>query len=224
MDSASFKPAQLETIQILRYGLPIAAQEALTGVSFMVILAILNSFGLIASAGVGIAEKICSIMFIVPGAIMSAVSAFSAQNVGAGKRERAKQSMYIGMTVTFLVGVCMFFISFFKGAWLAGFFSKNQAVCLAAADYLKPYSIDCAIVGFNFSMMGYLNGNGKTGFVALQGILSTFCIRIPVSYLMSKIPGVGLFQIGFATPLATVFAIILDILYMKKGRNDYQAC
>ena len=105
MDSASSKPAQLETIQILRYGLPIAAQEALTGVSFMVILAILNSFGLIASAGVGIAEKICSIMFIVPGAIMSAVSAFSAQNVGAGKRERAKQSMYIGMTVTFLVGV-----------------------------------------------------------------------------------------------------------------------
>lgn len=89
-------------------------------------------------------------------------------------------------------------------------------MCLAAADYLKSYSVDCVIVGFNFCMMGYLNGNGQTGFVALQGILSTFLVRIPVSYAMSKVPGVSLFQVGFATPLATVFAIVITVVYIRK--------
>lgn len=215
IDKKNLKPAKYEILRILQYGSPIAAQEALTGVSFMIILSILNSFGLVASAGVGVAEKICALIFIVPGAIMSAISAFSAQNVGAGKYDRAKYAMYYGMGLAFAVGICMFAISFFKGTWLAHFFTTDEAVMEAAADYLKSYSIDCVIVGFNFSMMGYLNGNGRTAFVALQGILSTFLVRIPVSYFMSKIPGVTLFQIGFATPLATAFAIIITFCYLR---------
>lgn len=213
-DKREFRPTKFETAKILQYGLPIAGQELLTGVSFMVILSILNSFGLIASAGVGVAEKICALMFIVPGAVMSAVSAFAAQNVGAGRNDRARQAMYVGMAFTFAVGLCAFAVSFTNGIWLSHFFTTDRNIAAASADYLKSYSVDCIIVGFNFSMMGYLNGNGKTGFVALQGILSTFLIRIPVSYFMSKIAGVSLFQIGFATPLATVFAIILTAVYL----------
>lgn len=211
-----FKPTKETTILILKYGIPIAAQELLTGISFMVILAILNGFGLIASAGVGVAEKICGLIFIVPGAMMAAVSAFSAQNVGAGMPDRARKGMYYGMLVTVLMGLCMFAVCFTNGAWLAHFFAKDPEVCDAAADYLKSYAIDCVIVGINFCMMGYLNGNGRTGFVALQGILSTFFVRIPVSFAMSRIEGVGIFQVGFATPLATVFAIVLTAVYMVR--------
>lgn len=209
-----FRPAKYETGRILQYGLPIAAQEALTGASFMIILAILNGFGLVASAGVGVAEKLCSLMFIVPGAIMSAVSAFSAQNIGAGKNKRAKCGMFYGMGISVAVGLVMFAVSFFHGVWLAHFFTSDREVMLAAADYLKSYSVDCVIVGINFSMMGYLNGCGRTMFVALQGIISTFLVRIPVSYFMSKTAGVTLFQIGFATPLATIFAIIITVCYL----------
>ncbi len=203
-----------DSVRIIRYGLPIASQELLTGVSFMVILAILNGFGIVASAGVGVAEKICGLMFIVPGAVMSAVSAFSAQNVGAGDLKRARQGMFAGMWASLLVGVIMFLVTFTHGAWLSHFFSTDTEVCLASADYLRSYSVDCIIVSFTFSMMGYLNGHGRTGFVALQGILCTFLVRIPVSYFMSKIPGVSLFQVGFATPLATLFGILLLVIYL----------
>lgn len=203
-----------ETVTILKYGLPIAAQEALTGVSFMVILAILNGFGLVASAGVGVAEKICALMFLVPGTMMSAVSAFDAQNVGAGLYDRAKKAMYYGMALSCAVGLAVFAVSFFRGDLLAGLFSRDREVVLAAADYMRSYSVDCVIVGFVFSMMGYLNANGKTAFVALQGILSTFLVRIPVSYFMSRIEGVTLFQIGFATPAATLFGIVMCVVYL----------
>ncbi len=56
-------------------------------------------------------------------------------------------------------------------------------------------------------------GVGRTGFVALRGILSTFLVRIPVSWLMSKLPEVTLFQVGFAAPLATVFAIVITVIH-----------
>ncbi len=95
---------------------------------------------------------------------------------------------------------------------------------VAAADYLRSYSIDIVIVGFHFGMMGYLNGSGKTRFVALQGILSTFLVRIPVSYFMSKMPHVTLFQVGFATPMATVFAIVITVMYVNKSIVRRSAC
>ena len=133
--------------------------------------------------------------------------------------------MMAGMIVTVLIGVVMFLVSFTNGAALARFFTADTQVCLAAADYLRSYAVDCIIVGINFSMMGYLNGHGKTVFVSIQGILATFLVRIPYSYLMSKVPGVSLFQVGFATPLATMFAIIITVIYLipfeKKLKADF---
>ena len=211
---ADIRPARREAGLLLKYGLPIAAQEALTGVSFMTILAILNGFGLIASAGVGVAEKITGLMFLVPGAFMSSVSAFSAQNVGAGEYGRARHSMRYGMLISFGIGLVMFLVSFFRGDLLAGLFTDDAGVIAAAADFLCSYSIDCVLVSFNFCMMGYFNGNGKTAFVAAQGILCTFLVRIPVSYFMSRIPGASLFMVGFATPLATVMGILMDVVYL----------
>ncbi len=209
-----FKPAKEETVKVLQYGLPIAAQDALTGISFAIIMAILNSFGLVASAGVGIAQKIVGLIFLVPGAMMAAVSVFSAQNIGANQRNRARQSMFYGMISTFCVGIVMFYISFFHGSILAGMFTRDKEVLAAATDFLKSYAIDCALVGFNFNMTGYLNGCGKTLFVSLQGILSTFLVRIPVSFFMSKVARVTLFEVGLATPCATVFAIVITTIYL----------
>ena len=214
LQRVSLRPTREDSRKILKYGLPIAAQEALTGLSFAVIMAILNDFGLVASAGVGIAEKIVGLIFIVPGAIMAAVSAFTAQNKGAGKIDRAKKSMYIGMIISLAVGVVMFYLSFFHGDLLSSFFTKDHDVIEAAADFLRSYAIDCALVSFNFNMMGYLNGCGQTLFVSIQGIVSTFLVRIPFSYFMSKVPDVSLFQVGLATPCATIFAIVLTGIYL----------
>lgn len=214
------RPYGRETLNMLKFGLPIAAQDALTNVSFLIIIAILNGFGLIASAGVGVAEKICVILFLVPTSFMSAISAFSAQNVGAGRMDRAKRAVYCGMGASFGAGLIMFFITFFHGEALASIFTSDREVMAACGDYLRSYSIDCVIVGFVFSMTGFFNGCGKTLFVALQGIASTFLVRIPVSYFMSKIEGVSLFEIGFATPLATVFAIVICGIYFIKFNRE----
>ncbi len=78
--------------QVVRLGLPIATQDLLVCISFLAITAIVNALGVIPSAGVGVAEKICGFVLMVPSAYMQAMSAFVAQNMGAGRPDRAKKS------------------------------------------------------------------------------------------------------------------------------------
>ena len=203
---------------ILRLGFPIALQDALTNVSFLILTAILNTMGLIVSAGVGVAEKVVIFIMLVPISFMSAISAFVAQNVGAGKLERAKKALFGGMMSSLAVGVGMFVLAFWYGDWLAGLFSVDMQVVAAAAEYLKAYAFDCIMVCFLFSFMGFFNGVGKTQFVLFQGVSAAFLVRIPFSYFMSRLPEAGMFVIGLATPLASFLSILLCAGYYFSGR------
>lgn len=195
-------------------GAPIALQDLLVSISFLIILAIVNSMSVIASAGVGVAEKVCAFIMLISSAFMQSISAFVAQNYGAGRMDRAKKALHYGALVSFVIGVGMFFLSFFHGDFLAGIFSSDQSVILAAADYLKAYAIDCMFTAVFFCYTGFYNGIGKTKFVMVQGIIGAFGVRVPVSYLMSLRPNPSLFEIGLATPISSALQLILCLGFM----------
>jgi Na+-driven multidrug efflux pump len=199
--------------RIVRLGSPIALQDLLVSISFLVIAAIVNSLGLIPSAGVGVAEKLCIFIMLVPSSYMQSMSAFVAQNIGAGKNGRAKKAMAYGMATSLIAGLFMGYLAFFHGDILAAAFAKDPRVISAAADYLKAYAIDTLSVSFLFCYMGYFNGCGKTTFVMAQGIIGAFLVRIPVSYLMSHVKPVRLFYVGLATPASTLLQITLCTVY-----------
>lgn len=200
-------------VKILSIGTPIALQEFLVGISFLVIIAIVNSMGVIASAGVGVAEKLCGFVMLVPSSFMQAMSAFVAQNMGARKPERAKKALFCGIGSSLLAGFVLFYVSFFHGDMLSAIFARDHEVILASADYLKSYAIDCLFTAFLFCFMGYFNGCEKTFFVMLQGIVGAFGVRIPVAWFMSKQAGVTLFRLGLATPCSTIVQIAFCVVY-----------
>ena len=193
----------------LKVGIPVALQEFLVGISFLVIQMIVNSFGVVFSAGVGVGEKVCSFIMLVPSAYMQSMSAFVAQNMGAGNTGRAKRALGCGIATSLAAGVVMGYLSFFHGDMLASIFSKDSAVIEAAHSYLKAYAIDCLLTPFLFCFTGYYNGREKTMFVMAQGIIGAFLVRIPVVYLISRIPGASLFQIGLGTPASSLVQITL---------------
>lgn len=200
----------------LKMGVPIALQDFLVSISFLVLLAIVNSLGLIISAGVGVAEKITSFIMLVPSAFMQSMSAFVAQNMGADQPGRARRALFYGMATSFGVDVIMAAAAIFFGDKLAGIFTADPEVIHAAALYLMSYGIDTLLVSFLFCFSGYFNGCGRTSFVMMQGIIGAFCIRIPVAFLVSRIPGVSVFFIGLATPASTVVQITLCTIYFMR--------
>lgn len=197
------------------FGAPIALQDMLVSISFLIILAIVNSMGLTASAGVGVAEKVCVFIMLISTAFMQSMAAFVAQNYGAGHMDRAKKALRYGVTVSFCIGVGMFFLTFFHGDVLAGIFSSDTEVVLAAYDYLKAYAIDCMFTAVFFCFVGFFNGIGKTKFVMVQGIVGAFCARVPFSYFVSLHPDATLFHIGLATPLSSLLQLVLCLIYYR---------
>lgn len=212
--------------QMVNLGAPIALQDLLVSISFLIILAIVNAMGVTASAGVGVAEKVCAFIMLISSAFMQSMSAFVAQNYGAGHMHRARKALHYGVVVSFAIGVLMFVLTFFHGDSMAGIFSSDAEVIFAAADYLKAYAIDCLFTSIFFCYTGFYNGIGKTRFVMIQGILGAFCVRVPVSYLMSLQPNASLFHIGLATPMSSILQLILCIGFMlimkKRGKLEDQ--
>lgn len=204
----------------LRLGTPIALQEFLVGLSFLVIQTAVNGIDVIASAGVGVAEKVCGFIMLVPSAYSQSISAFVAQNAGAGEHGRARQALRYGVLTSLAAAAVIGTFSFIRGDLLAGIFSRDAAVIVQAHDYLKAYAIDTFLTAIMFCFVGYYNGNGRTLFVMIQGIAGAVLVRIPAVMIISAIEGVSLFQIGLATPLSTLVQIVLCLAYLKRFDAD----
>lgn len=202
-----------EVWKFLKLGLPIALQEMLTNVSFLILCALINRLGLEASSGYGVAQKIVTFVMLVPSSLMQSMSSVVGQNVGAGKEKRAKAAMISGMGVGAAVGVVIGLLAFFQGGLLAKIFTSDAPVIARAVEYLKGFAPEAVITSVLFSYMGYFNGHGKTVFVMAQGLLQTFLVRIPMSYIMSIQPDASLTMIGLAAPSATLFGILLCTIY-----------
>lgn len=210
--------------KFLQIGLPLALQECLTQVSFLALCAFVNRLGLEASSGYGVASKIVNFAMLIPSALMQSMASFVSQNVGAGNPKRAKQSMLTGIGVGLAFGCLVFALVMLKGDVLAGFFSTDAGVIAKGFDYLKGFAPETILTAVLFSMIGYFNGNQRTVWVMLQGLVQTLLVRLPMAYLMSIQPDASLMSIGLAAPASTAVGILLNVgFYLYLNRQNKTA-
>ena len=205
--------------RILALGAPIALQDALINVSFLIITVIVNQMGVIASASLGVVEKIIFFAMLPQMAISSAVATMTAQNYGAGLIRRMNQCLLSGIGLALIFGVTVCLYSQFLPETLTAFFSKDPAVISMAAEYLKGYSIDCVIVSFVFCINSYFSGQGNSLFPMIHSLIATFLFRIPLSYWFSQIDSSSLFIMGFAPPLSTIVSLLICIWYLRYTKD-----
>lgn len=215
--------------KFLKIGLPLALQEFLTQVSFLALCAFVNRLGLEASSGYGVACKIVNFAMLVPSALMQSMASFVSQNIGAGKKKRAKKSMFTGIGVGLVVGCLVFALVMLKGDMLAGFFSTDAAVIENGYAYLKGFALETIVTAILFSMVGYFNGNNKTIWVMTQGLIQTLLVRLPLAYFMSIQPNASLTKIGLAAPISTMVGVVLNIgfyIYLNRAeqKNAKERC
>ena len=208
--------------KFLKIGLPLALQEFLTQISFLALCAFVNRLGLEASSGYGVACKIVNFAMLVPSSLMQSMASFVSQNIGAGKKKRAKQSMFTGIGVGLAVGCVVFVLGLFKGDVLCSAFSTDAAVIQNGFAYLKGFAPETLVTAILFSMVGYFNGNNKTVWVMTQGLIQTLLVRLPLAYFMSIQPNASLTKIGLAAPVATTVGIFLNIgffIYLNRAEQ-----
>lgn len=207
--------------KFLEIGLPLALQEFLTQLSFLALCAFVNRLGLAASSGYGVACKIVNFAMLIPSALMQSMASFVAQNVGAGNPKRAQKAMLTGIGVGLMFGCAVFALVMFRGDLLAGVFSTDAEVVQKGFEYLKGFAPETIVTAILFSMVGYFNGNNKTLWVMIQGLVQTLLVRLPMAYFMSIQPNASLTKIGLAAPVSTTVGVVLNIaFYMYLNRAE----
>ena len=226
LQKSDFKISHMTMKKILSIGLPIATQDGLIQVAFIVITIIANRRGLNDAAAVGIVEKIISFLFLIPSSMLSTVSALGAQNIGAGKPERAVETMQYAIMLAAGFGVIAAIVIQFTAEPLVSLFTDETAaggaeVIRLGGQYLRGYIFDCIFAGIHFSFSGYFCACGKSGLSFLHNILAIVLVRVPGVYLTSMIFKSTLLPMGLATAAGSLFSVIICIiafrLMPKKG-------
>ena len=200
-------------IRAFKIGLPLAFQEMMAQLSFVALCAFVNRLGLQASSGYGVACKIVNFVMLIPGALMQSMASFVSQNIGAGFEKRAKTAMLTGIGVGIVVGGIISAFVILRGNLLTELFTVDMGVAKNGFAYLKGFALETVASSILFSIMGYLSGKGKTIWVMMLGLVQTFLVRVPFAYYMSVQPNASLTKIGLASPVSSLFGIVLCIIF-----------
>lgn len=208
---------------VLKIGIPVALQDGFIQIAFIVITIIANRRGLADAAAVGIVEKFIGMVFLVPSSMLSAVSALSAQNIGAGKDRRARLTLWYATAIAVGFGVIVSMVVQFSAEPIVGLFTKEKdpAVLLLGGQYLRSYIWDCALAGVHFCFSGYFCAYGLSGISFLHNSVSIVCARIPIAYLASAWFADTLFPMGMAAPAGSLLSVVICLAaywWMRKDR------
>lgn len=198
--------------QILGIGVPVALQDGLIQIAFILITVIANLRGLTDSAAVGIVEKLISFLFLVPSSMLSTVSAIGAQNIGAGDYGRAKQTMWYAIGIAVGFGVIVSALFQFIAEPVVGLFTPDEGVIAAGGQYMHGYIFDCLFAGIHFCFSGYFCACGKSMISFIHNISGVALVRVPGAYLMSKMYPATLLPMGLATAAGSILQVLICIV------------
>lgn len=197
---------------ILRVGVPVALQDGFIQITFIVITIIANRRGLNDAAAVGIVEKVIGMLFLVPSSMLSTVSAISAQNIGAGKHERAAKTLRCAIVICVLFGAAVVLLVQNSAESIVALFDKSPAVVLAGGQYFRGYVWDCIFAGIHFCFSGYFCAYGRSDISFVHNMISIVLVRIPGSYLMSALFVSTLLPMGFAAPAGSLLSVLVCLI------------
>ena len=214
---SDFRPARPVMARLLRIGVPIAMQDGLIQIAFIIITVIANRRGLNDAAAVGIVEKIISFLFLVPSSMLSTVSALGAQNIGAGKPERARLTLRYAAFIAICFGACMVILMQFAAEPVVSLFtdsaqSDGAEVIRLGGQYMRGYVWDCIFAGVHFSFSGYFCACGRSGLSFLHNISAILLVRVPGVYLTSLFFPDSLFPMGLATSMGSLLSVIICVI------------
>lgn len=219
-----FRPHRPVMGKILSIGIPIAVQDGLIQVAFIVITIIANQRGLNDAAAVGIVEKIMSFLFLVPSSMLSTVSALGAQNIGANKPERAIKTLRYAVLIAVGFGILVTITIQFTAGLIVSLFADGNTsdgadVIRLGSQYLRGYIFDCIFAGIHFSFSGYFCACGKSMLSFIHNILAILLVRIPGVYMASLFFPETLFPMGLATAAGSLLSAIICVIFFKTILN-----
>lgn len=201
-------------ISIMRMGLPSGIQQALIAAGFMTLTGIVNLFGTDPAAAFAAASKLESFAVMPAMNFSLAIASFTGQNLGAGRIDRVRRGLLVGVVMAFSVTLAVATALFLAGRQLLAMFTGDAEVMRIGAEYLRIVSLAYLMQTIMFTVSGVIRGAGRMVFTLVMALLSMWIVRIPFAlYLSSRFGTRGIwyaidigFFVGMAGSLAYYFS------------------
>ncbi len=198
--------------EIIRFGLPAGVQNSVIALANVIVQSQINSFGKLATAAYGAHSKIEGFAFLPITSFNMAMTTFISQNLGAGKKDRAKKGARFGIIAAVisaeLIGLCCYK---FAPNLIAMFDSTPEVIALGVQQ-ARTVSLFFFLLAFSHSVAAVCRGAGKA-FVPMAVMLSTWCaLRITYIYIvMYLFRDIG--YIYWAYPFTWTVSSVIYLLY-----------
>lgn len=198
---------------ILSVALPSTLQQSFISVGNLVIQGVINGFGPGVIAGYAASVKLNNLVITSFTTLANGISAFTAQNIGAGKRERVKEGLRAGIGMVWMLSVPFFLLYFFSGEMFIRFFMDNptETAMETGIAFLRILSPFYFVVSVKLATDGVLRGAGymKAFMVAT---FTDLLLRVVLVMVLSR-TSLGATGIWMAWPVGWVVATGLSLAF-----------
>ena len=189
-------------------------QQSVVSVGMLIVQSAVNPFGSDVLAGYTAASKIDSFAIMPFIACGNAVSTYTAQNLGAGKKERIREGYKASVLLCAGIAVIEFAVIMLLRRRFLGFFMDLSSSSASAIETGMGYMTDLAfcyiIMGINSSFNGMLRGLGCLK-LFLSGSIINLTFRIIFTYALVSVIGVS------AVWLSMPAGWVLSFIYGRVG-------
>lgn len=195
-------------------GLPSGIQISMYNLSNMIVQSAINSFGTDTTAAWAAYAKLDGIFWMVSYALGTAITTFVGQNYGAGKIDRVKKSIRIGLGMDLVISVAMAVVLIIGRVPLFEIFCEDATVVKIGARML------CVITPFYFTyifteiLSGALRGMGDVVVPMLITVVGVCIVRVSWIMIVSSVYPV-MEVIIFNYPVTWIISGLLFIFYYK---------
>ncbi|MDO4274471.1 MAG: MATE family efflux transporter [Eubacteriales bacterium] len=211
-----FAPDRELITQMLHIGLPLSLQNAMIALSCTVLQGIINTFGTTVVAAFTSTNRIESLIAQVFLSLNTALSSYTAQNLGAENPDRVRQGTRCSVGIVCVFSIIMLLFIYLFGKSVMGWFVQEPDVIQTGSRALKLISCFFAAWGLLYVFRGVLNGAGNAGFAYVSGLLEIIG-RVGFALLFTRMDSVGVWGIWLAEGCTWILITVAGIYCYRRG-------
>lgn len=193
--------SRAELASMTKIALPSILQQSIVSIGMMLVQSVVNSFGSQTLAGFSAAMRIESICIVPMAAIGNSISSFTAQNIGAQKKDRVVTGYHAAnkMVIFCAVLLCLILELFARPITMLFLGSEGTSTAIETGQgYLTFIGYFFCLIGFKMSVDGLLRGAGDMKMFTIANLVNLF-IRVFLSVTLA--PKIGIAMVWYAVPI-----------------------
>lgn len=201
----------------LRLGLPLAAQNSMIALSCVALQSVVNKFGSETVAAFTATSRVEQLVQQPFSSLGMAMSAFTGQNIGAGKIDRVKTALIKAFLMVGIFSIAMLLVMTMLGDSIMMIFVSEPEVIEVGSAALKITSLFYFTLGMIYIIRGLLNGAGDAVYSMINGGCEVVC-RVTFANTLTLIPALGKWGIWLSTGLTWFITGFISLIRYKKGK------